>query len=167
MSLESAATWLENLAIPTAIRDSGSLFPTLETIHVLALAVVVGSIATVDLRLIGLTQKDQPAWLVTERALPWTWGGFLFAAASGLLLFSSSAVKYAANPFLLIKFGLLALAGLNMAAFHYGAGRAMTHWPEGQAPNAARIAGGLSLVLWVAIVAAGRWIGFAGSPMPG
>ncbi len=165
MTLESAAEWLENLPISTAIADSGSLFPTLETIHVLGLALVIGSIATVDLRLLGLARRDQQAWIVAQQALPWTWIAFAVTVISGLLLFASNASSYVENVPFRIKMLLLVLAGLNMAAFHLGAGKRIADWNQDHMPPGARIAGGLSLAFWIAIVAAGRWIGFA-NPNP-
>ncbi|HEV7691719.1 MAG TPA: DUF6644 family protein [Hyphomonadaceae bacterium] len=161
MTLESAASWLENLPFPTAIRESAWLYPIFETIHVMALALVVGSIATVDLRLLGVARRNQPAWRIAQQALPWTWIAFAVAVVTGALLFSSQAVKYVDNVPFRIKLVLLALAGINMAAFQFGAGRTINTWGEGQAPTGARIAGALSLVFWIGVVAAGRWIGFA------
>ena len=160
MTLQSAAAWLEGLPLSVAILESGWLFPTLETVHVLAIALVIGSIATVDLRLLGLARRDQPAWLVARQALSWTWIAFAFAVISGVLLFSSAAVKYVDNVPLRIKLILLALAGINMLVFHFGAGRAMADWETGRTPLGARIAGGVSLLFWIGVVAAGRWIGF-------
>lgn len=160
MTLESLATWLENLAWPTAIRDSALLFPTLETVHVLALALVFGSIATVDLRLLGLTRRTEPAWLVVREVLPWTWASFAVAVASGGLLFASAATNYIGNLPFLIKMGLLVVAGINMSVFHYGSGRGINDWEGLHTPRGARFAGALSIVVWVAIVAMGRWIGF-------
>ena len=64
MSLESAAAWLESLPLATAVLESAWLFPTLETVHVMAIALVVGSIATVDLRLLGVARRDEPVWAV-------------------------------------------------------------------------------------------------------
>jgi hypothetical protein len=160
MSLHSTAVWLENLAFPAAIRESGSLFPAFETIHVVAVALVVGSIATVDVRLLGLGRHLESPWIVARRALPWTWGAFVVAVLSGLLMFSSAAAKYIENPAFLVKMVLLLLAGANMVIFHYGAGRGIASWEQPRAPTAARISGGLSLVFWIGVVAAGRWIGF-------
>jgi hypothetical protein len=98
---------------------------------------------------------------LARELLPWTWTAFGVAALTGALMFSSAATKYAANPFFQIKLALLLLAGTNMMAFQLGVGRRMAQWPVAARPPAgARAAGLLSLVLWVAVVAAGRWIGY-------
>jgi hypothetical protein len=136
------------------------LFPTIETVHVFALVLVVGSIMTVDLRLLGLTNKERPFSQLAGEMLPWTWVAFSVAAGAGLLMFSSKAVVYYGNiPFRLKMFCLL-LAGINMVLFHWLGTRHLETWDRKQPPNVAKFAGGASLLLWTTIVAAGRWIGF-------
>ena len=78
----------------TAVRESTWLFPTIESIHVLMLVLVVGSIMVVDLRLLNLTSRDRSVKELTDEVLPWTWVAFAGAAITGTLLFSSSALKY-------------------------------------------------------------------------
>jgi hypothetical protein len=160
MSLESACSWLENLSFPTEIRESAWLFPTIETVHVFALVLVVGSIMMVDLRLLGLGNRDRPFRELAAEALPWTWSAFVVAAIAGSLLFSSKAVTYYGNIPFRLKMACLLLAGINMAAFHLLGTRQVASWDRGKPPLAAKFAGGFSLTLWITIVAAGRWIGF-------
>jgi len=145
----------------TAVRESDWLFPVIETVHVLALVTVVGTVGRLDLRLCGLLGRGRSVADLARELLPWTWTAFGLAALSGLLMFSSAASKYAANPFFEIKLALLAMAGVNMLAFQFGAGRSMARWSAAaRPPVGARVAGLLSLALWVAVVAAGRWIGY-------
>jgi|SRR5580658_926809 hypothetical protein len=153
--------WLQNGAVPTAIREGETLFPWIESVHVLAITFVVGSIAAVDLRLLGLASRSRAVSRVAAEILPLTWIAFAAAAATGGLLFSSKAVQYAANLSFELKIGLLLLAGINMAVFQLVTFRSIGDW-DGAAtpPRAARLAGGLSLILWIAIVACGRTIGF-------
>jgi hypothetical protein len=94
--------------------------------------------------------------------IPYTWGAFAIAAISGSLLFSSDAVHYAHNFFFQGKLVLLALAGLNMAAFHLIGIRDIERWDTGtgRTPTAAKVAATISLLVWIAVVAFGREIGF-------
>jgi hypothetical protein len=160
MTLFDACEWLQDLPFPTLIRESDWLFPTIETVHVLALVLVVGSISMVDLRLLGLANRSRSLSQVMAQALPWTWVAFVVAALAGSLLFSSKAVTYYSDLPFRIKMACLVLAGINMAFFHRFTQRRLGPSDAGAPPAAARFAGGLSLLLWIVIVGAGRWIGF-------
>jgi uncharacterized membrane protein len=159
--LQSLLQSLHDSGVATAIREGESLFPWIECIHVLALTLVIGSIAIVDLRLIGMTSRDRSVVQTTALALPVTWSAFVVAAITGGLLFSSNAMVYAHNGFFQAKIALLAVAGLNMLAYQLLLGKGAAGWlTPAQTPWRARLAGGLSLGLWIAIAACGRWIGF-------
>jgi hypothetical protein len=160
VSIDSTLTWLQELDFPTQIRESAFLFPSIETVHVFALVLVVGSIMTVDLRLLGLTNRDRPFTHLAAEMLPWTWTAFTVAAIAGLLMFSSKAMTYYANIPFRIKMCCLVLAGLNMFWFHWAGTRHLKMWDHSKPPPAAKFAGGASLLLWTVIVATGRWIGF-------
>jgi hypothetical protein len=160
MALEQALTRLQDLSLPTQIRESDWMFPTIETVHVFALVLVVGTIMTVDLRLLGIANKERPFSEVASEMLPWTWVAFSVAALAGVLMFSSKALTYYGNIPFQLKMVCLLLAGINMVMFHWLGTRHLEAWDHGRPPPAARFAGGASLLLWITIVAAGRWIGF-------
>ena len=161
MSILDACTWIEATPMAMAIAESEWLFPTIETLHVLALTLVIGSIAMLDLRLLGVSTRNLGVMQLSGEVLPWTWIAFVFAAITGALMFVSAATKYYANVPFRIKMVLLVLAGVNMAVFHFGAWRAVHHWDTSfPTPRAARIAAGLSLLFWIGVVVAGRWVGF-------
>ena len=147
----------------TAVRENTWLFPTIESIHVLALVMVVGSIMVVDLRLLNLASRQRSVKELTDDVLPWTWTAFGCAAITGTLLFSSSAMRYSHIWQFEAKMCMLVLAAINMGIFHLGAFRTVTHWDQAPSrpPVAARLAGGISLGIWLVIVALGRWVGFA------
>jgi hypothetical protein len=159
--LDSMLHWLEDTRIATAVREGSVLFPWIECVHVLALTLVIGSIAVVDLRLIGLTSRDRGVRDVTAAVLPVTWTAFVCAVITGMLMFSSNATTYGSNIYFRIKMVLLVLAGINMGVYHLAVARGAENWRTAAAtPTRARIVGGVSLCLWLVIVAAGRWIGF-------
>jgi len=150
---------LESTPLAVAIAKSNWLFPLLETLHVLAIAIVVGSLAMLDIRLLGLANVRRSLSEMMRSVLPWVWSAFIVAAVCGALLFSSKASTYYVNLPFRIKFVCLILAAANMLAFHWSA-QDISGWQNGPPPLRARIAGAISLVLWISIVAAGRWIGF-------
>jgi hypothetical protein len=145
----------------TAIRESEIVFPALESVHVLALALMAGTIAIVDLRLLDLVLVNVPASEIERRVVPATWLGFAVMAATGLLLFAAEAVKLEHNPAFLVKLALLGLAGLNMVVFQTflrpGLAELANPVPT---PAAARFGAAASLSLWVAVIAAGRAIAY-------
>ncbi len=152
---------LYDSAVGSGIRESGLLFPWIESIHVLMATTVVGSIAIVDLRLIGYASHRKGARQLILDLLPFTWVAFALAATTGALMFTSNAMAYAANVPFVCKMIVLILAGINMAIFHVTAYRRIVQWNDAlPTPLAVRIAGATSLSLWIVIVFLGRWIGF-------
>ena len=152
---------LESSGLADAIRENDLLFPLIESVHVLSICLVVGSILVVDLRLLGLASTNQPVSRVTRGILPLTWSAFVVAVASGGLMFISNATKYLGNGYFVAKLLLIGAAGVNMAVFHAVGARDLPRWDnESVPPLRARLAGGFSIVLWIAVVACGRWIGF-------
>ena len=159
--LDTVLQWLQGLSAAMAIREGEILFPWIESVHVLALTLVLGSIAIVDLRLIGLASRERSVLQTTASALPLTWSAFVVAAVTGGLLFASNATVYGHNRFFQAKLVLIALAGINMAVYHLFVSRGCAAWhTAASTPRRARVVGALSLCLWIAVAACGRWIGF-------
>jgi hypothetical protein len=152
---------LEDSGLATSLRSSLYYFPFLEAIHVMALAVVFGTIVVVDLRALGIASRERPFTRLSNELLRLTWGAFAVSAATGALMFITNARVYAHNTSFRVKMVLLALAGLNMAAFHLTAGSSVASWDRSaSAPRAGRITAAASICLWIAIIVAGRVIGF-------
>lgn len=158
--LQSFWQWLENTELAQTIAGSEWIFPTLETLHVIFIVTVVGSIAIVDLRLLGLTGRNQAVTSLSRDTLPITWVAFAGALITGGLLFASKATQYMVNPYFITKISLILLAGVNMLVLHFLNWRDIAKWDKGQAPAAVKLAGGISLAFWVIVVFCGRVIGF-------
>jgi hypothetical protein len=160
MTLDQLWPALEKLPFAEAVRSSPVLFPWIESVHVLAIVLVVGTVLTVDLRLLMVSATDRPVRKLASDVLPYSWAAFALAVASGFLMFASSATTYAQDLPFRLKIALLALAGVNMAAFHLLPYRQVATWDSGPTPTAARAAGAISILCWIAVVACGRWVGF-------
>lgn len=164
--LQDLIAFVEHGTLGELVRENDLLFPFIESVHVLAVCLVVGSIAVVDLRLLGFASVDRPVGRLMRSILPITVSAFGLAVAAGSLLFISHASKYLENRFFIAKITLIALAGVNMAVFHLIGARNLDQWENDALPPLfARVAGGLSLFLWVSVVACGRWIGFTMPPV--
>jgi hypothetical protein len=158
--LVAIKAWPISAAIRGDLPGTEWLFPIVETLHVIALTLVFGSIVMVDLRLLGISSRSSPVSRLTAEILPVTWIAWCVAAIFGSLLFISNATVYAANLQFRLKFVCMGLAAVNMLVFHLGAFRRVVQWDSGEPPLSARIAGGLSLSLWIGVVFFGRWTGF-------
>jgi hypothetical protein len=154
-------TTLEDSGLATDIRKSLYVFPFLESIHVMALAVVFGTILVVDLRILGWASKERPFTRLSAELLRFTWGAFAVSVLTGIAMFTTNARVYAHNTAFLVKMALLLLAGINMAVFHLTAERSVARWDRGSAaPGIGKVTAALSIMLWVGIIFAGRVIGF-------
>src|SRR5215831_10697374 len=110
---------------------------------------------------LGVASLDRSARRLMQDVLPFTWGAFVVAAITGSLMFVSDAVNYAHNFFFRGKLVLLVLAGVNMAVFHLiGVGNIARWGVTRQTPWPAKAAAAVSLLVWIAVVAFGRGIGF-------
>jgi hypothetical protein len=156
---------LQGTALAGCVRGETSgcewIYPIVETFHVLSLATVYGSIAMVDLRLLGISSRDSTVSRLSSEVLPWTWIAFVCAAVTGSLMFISKAETFYGNFATRLKFMAIALAGLNMRIFHFGVYRRVNQWDNlFPTPPSARLAGFLSLLMWTTVIASGRWIGW-------
>ena len=156
--LQTFCQWIYDWPFSTALRESDDAFPFVETAHVLAIGLTAGSIAIVDLRLIGLVFRKEPAPRILEALLPWTWRGFALMLATGLPLFAAEAADLYRNPAFRLKLALLGLAGLNALLFHGTTYRRAQAWESTGTPFAARAFAGTSILLWSGIIVSGRLI---------
>ena len=161
MDLLNFCHWLERTPGAVAIRESMWMFGGLISVHVLSLGVFFGTIAMLDLRLLGLGMRTTPVSDLVDRFLPWTRSSFMLMALSGALLIWSEAVKCYTSTSFRIKMALILLAGLNILVFHRRTYRTVAAWDQAvHVPARARLAGFLSLLLWTGVLAAGRAVGY-------
>lgn len=153
--------WLRLEYLPLAAEIGATAwFPLMESLHVLSMAILLGAIVMVDLRVLGLAALRYPVQVMVRELVPWAAWAFLAANVTGLAMFITRASAHAQNPAFQIKMGSLLLAGLNVALFHFRALPSMLRDTQGGAtPPLARITAGLSLLLWCAVILAGRWVG--------
>jgi len=130
------------------------LFPVIQSVHIIGLTMMVGTICLVDFRLLGIGMRRQSAPDLASSFAPWTTGGLLTVLVTGPLMFSSDLVRYLHNPAFLLKMGLLAVA----LAAHFTLHRSVVR--ESARLNATRqkLTAVLSLILWSSVVLAGRGI---------
>ena len=153
--------WLQGTRLAVSIRDSLYLFPLLESAHVIGLALVFGTIAVVDLRLLGLASAERSFLRIASDTFRWTWVAFALTALTGGLMFMTNAVVYFNNAFFRAKVVLLVLAAINVLVFELTARRTVDRWDRSpSAPPIGKTVAALSLAIWVGVIFMGRMIGF-------
>jgi hypothetical protein len=150
--LQDLLAAIEAIPLAAHLRDSRWTYPAVNAAHILGLALLVGAIAPLDLRLMG-AWRDTPLKPLAAILRPVAAAGAALAIVTGALLFSVSARDYAALPLFLAKMALVAL-GLANAALH--AGPRLDALP----PARQRLAGALSLTVWIAVLVCGRLVGY-------
>jgi hypothetical protein len=164
MDIPALLKSLESTGIATHIRTSSYIFPMIESTHVFGLAMVFGTIAIIDLRLLGIASTRRSFKQMASDILKWTWAAFALTAATGALMFITNAGVYYHNFFFRTKMLMLVLAGVNMLIFELTAGRTIHRWNNApSAPLAGKAVAVLSLAIWISIIFLGRWIGFTTS----
>jgi hypothetical protein len=164
MDINALLKSLEATGLATKIRDSVYLFPMIESTHVIGLALVFGTIAVIDLRLLGIASTHRSFQRMASDILKWTWAAFALTALTGALMFTTNASVYYHNFYFRTKMLLLALTGINMLFFELTAARTIHNWDTApSAPRAGKAVAVLSLTMWIAIICVGRLIGFTTS----
>ncbi len=154
MDLLPVFQWLEATKIGTVVRESLWLFPIIECVHLLALAMLGGAVLVVDLRMLGLGLRAQPAAELGRKVHPWLVGALIVMIGTGIPMFLSEALKCYYSPPFWYKMGLLVMATL----FAFTVRRRVLSGEGGLLRF--RLTAALSLTLWFGVAFAGRWIAF-------
>jgi hypothetical protein len=150
---------LEASGLGQAMRQWLWLYPSVEIVHITGIALLFGSIAVLDFRLLGLARSISVRSLA-RHVLPWTAGSFLLIVPSGLMMFVAHASDFIASPVFVVKMCLIMAGGVNAAVFHTGVFRTSEKWDSEVPPAAARAAGAVSLLLWISVIACGRLLAY-------
>jgi hypothetical protein len=152
--------WLEGLSVSVTVRESLWVFPALECIHIYSMILLVSIFAAFDLRLLGFSlnpQSPEPLSQLSRRLLRWGWLCFGINVITGSLIFASEPVKMSTNWAFQLKMGmvLLALVGHSVVL------RFAVKWEGAPTmPIEAKLVGSFSLLLWIGVITASRWIAF-------
>jgi hypothetical protein len=161
ISLTSLAESIEQSSLGTAIAESRYLWPALEGLHLLSLALSFGLILLTDLRLAGLVLREVPFKEVVQQLRPWVLTGFALTFVSGALIFCSEATTVMASPLWTIKCILIVVGGINALYFERVTSQHHTsHVDTRTPPPSVRYAGLASIVIWTATIVCGRLLAY-------
>lgn len=160
-SLHDFCEWLGMTDVSVGIQTVNWVIPTVQTVHILCIALVISSAAMVNLRLIGAIAQDEPVAVTARRYLPWIWYILPVMLITGTILVIGEPARSLENPAFQMKMLLLIAAML----LTFIVQRQLRHDPlfwdrSGGRRVTARGLAGISIMLWVGIVFAGRWIAY-------
>ena len=155
---------IEASSLGQAMRQWLWLYPGVEIVHITGIALLFGSIAVLDLRLLGFSRTLSVKKLA-RHVLPWTAASFILIVPSGLMMFTAHASEFIQSGVFVLKMCLILAAGLNAALFHAITFRTADVWDSEEMrrlppPPSARLAGALSLLLWISVIACGRLLAY-------
>ena len=146
---------VENLPAIAALRESYLVYPLVNALHIVGVALLFGAIVPLDLRLAGWRREASAVDGLSRLLLPVAVFGFLLAACAGLLLFATDARAYAASPLFRAKLVLITLALANALAL-----RAIDWRQPDSSDRRIAVAGAVSIMLWLALIILGRLVGY-------
>lgn len=159
--LELVLRTLQDSPLGDAVRSTPFMYATLESLHILGIAVLVGPAFAFDLRLLGVGRRLVSVTRAARYLLPVSHLGLAIAVVTGIALFCAQALGVAGSGAAPWKLGLLLVAGLNVLAFHRGVYRRVDQWAETVAtPVAARISAVVSMTTWTGVIFAGRFLAY-------
>jgi hypothetical protein len=155
---------LEASSLGQAMRQWLWLYPSVETAHIVGIGLLFGSIAVLDLRLLGFSRKIGVKALA-RHVLPWTAASFTLIVPSGLLMFTAHASELIQSPVFALKMGLILGAGLNAVLFHTIVFPSVEVWDSEEMrklapPPSVRISAVLSVLIWIGVIACGRLLAY-------
>jgi putative copper export protein len=162
MSIATFSAWLEATPLSVFLQTREWIIPTVQTIHILSISVVVGSVLMVHLHTLGIAMRSQSSAVLARRFFPWLWVALVVLLLSGSILMAAEPRRSLPNPVFQLKMGLVILA-VGLTLLYQGPLRKDPgYWSKSniRRSNAAGIAI-VSLLIWVGIVFAGRWIAYA------
>ena len=154
------ASAVESLPWIRALGESNALFAAVETAHTLGFILLVGAVFFFDLRVLGVARHVSVRALA-RLLLPWSWAALVVIVPTGLAMFAVNAEILLGSRTFQLKMALLVAAAMNAAWFLTGPYASVKSWDtQASAPASAKLSAVVSLVLWTAIIACGRWLAY-------
>ena len=161
MSLSAFCQWLSDTPLSQTIQNVSWIIPTVQSIHILSISLVISSVFLVDLRMLNIIGRKTPTAVYTKRFLPWIWPTLVVLLCTGAILITGEPARSLQNPAFQFKMVTLILAMALTFAFQRPLGANPAYWDETGGRRAlVKLIAVVSLILWVSIIFAGRWIAY-------
>ena len=159
--LIEVSVWIGNTPLSNFLNQNSWITPTLQSVHILAVAATFSAVLMVALRIAGLAASSRTLLEVEQRYVPWIWGGLLTLLATGLILLLAEPSRQLLSPYFWSKMALVAAVALTTLWFQQSVQRAAPVWRPKLKTGGALRAGALGMVaVWATIMVLGRWIAY-------
>ncbi len=159
--MEDLIAWLSHTQAYSTIRDVVWIIPTVQSIHILAISVVMASVLLLNLRLVGLIGGGEAKDVFTRRYLPWVWTSLLILLASGTILVIGEPERDLQTPVFWLKMSLIVSVVILTLILERPILRNADFWETPGRKLISRLLATVSLAGWVGIVLCGRWIAYS------
>lgn len=160
MDMREAAALLYQTSVSTEIREVSWIIPTVQSIHIVAIAVVLGSAIVSDLRLAGVLATDETPQTVVRRHLPWMWGALLVLLATGAVMAVGEPNRVLTNSVFWLKMSLVLIAFVLTLLFRLPILNPEFRIEHGHWAKMVKPMAWASLLIWIVVVYCGRWIAY-------
>jgi uncharacterized membrane protein len=165
--LHDIQAWLGATALAGPVRDSVTVKALLESLHILANAVILFSIGMITMRLMGIAGRGEPAAGMVKRFSPWVWSSLVVVAITGVVLLTGAGRRGLENPMFTVKLAAMLVAILSTAVLQQTLARNAAFWELSAGRRAAaRLIAPICFIAWIATVCAGRWLAYSGAFFP-
>lgn len=160
--MDAFAIWLKSTALSNFVSQHGWVWPACETLHFVGLAMLIGCVGVLDLRMLGLGKQIPVKAL--HQFIPWGIAGFIINMITGILFFVGEPSQYIHNIAFQLKILLIVIAGINVLIFYGSVFRdAEALGPGDNAPIKAKVVAAVSITAWFGVMYFGRMLPFIGN----
>jgi hypothetical protein len=158
--LEGLVTKLADTPWSIALHESLYMYAITESTHVMSIMLFVGTIAMVDLRLLGISYTKVPVSQMLSKILPWTIAGFVLLVITGSMLFLAIPIRTYHSIWFRLKCLMILIAAINIAVFTFKVERDKAVWDLGPVPRKSKVCAVISLSAWACVIVFGRLIAY-------
>ena len=157
------ADWLADTPLSKTLQDHSWVVPTSQSLHILAVSIVFGSACMINLRLLGVGRSGRSVSQLSNTVVPWMWGGLAVLLFTGTVQIITEPVRQFVTPMFWAKMTMVIVVVTMTALYAKAVRRNAPVWDAGSRPSRAKVFAILSTLLWLAIIACGRFIGYTWS----
>lgn len=161
METQPIITAIYDSGVSSAIRDTAWVIPTVQSIHILAIAILIGSVLVTDLRLAGVLAVEESLKTVASRYMIWLWTALVVLLVTGLVMVVGEPERTLLNPIYWLKMALVLSATLMTLLFRLPLLRPEFRIDQAYWARAAKPLAWLSILIWIVVIFCGRWIAYA------